>query len=236
MDESRRRNDLHNERHRRALRWGLFASVVAHALILLLFNSRFAVPPSPFSAAGPRAGDARAAAGGGAELLAFSVALPAAEPEAIPRPPPPLTPDVDVEVQPVEEELQISSALPDLVGGGVTGSGLGQRVGPGLADGTGSGDGGTSDEGRFRVIPPTPRGLILPPSERPGKVRGKEVEVWVFVTDGGQVVSDSTRIFPSTGDRGFDKRLREQANEWLFDPARRGTEIVAEWFRYTIIL
>lgn len=236
MDDTRRRNDIHNERHRRALRWGLFASVVAHVLILLLFNSRFAVPPSPFSAAGPRAGDARAAAGGGAELLAFSVTLPTAEPEAIPRPPPPLVPDVETEVQPVEEEQQISSTLPDLVGGGVAGSGQGQKVGPGLADGTGRGDGGTTAEGLFRVIPPTPRGLILPPSDRPNKVRGKEVEVWVFVSNRGQVVSDSTRLFPSTGDRGFDNRLREQANEWLFEPARKGGDIVAEWFRYTIIL
>ena len=235
MEDSRRRNDVHNDRHRRALRWGLLASLVAHALILLLFNSQFAVPPSPFSAAGPRAGDDRAAAGGGAELLAFNVALPATAPEAIPRPAPPTVPDVEVETQPVEEQ-EVSYTLPDLVGGGVAGSGQGVKVGPGLDAGTGQGDGGTSDEGRFRVIPPTPRGLILPPSNRPSRVRGKEVAVWVFVTVQGQVVADSTRLFPSTGDRGFDKRLRDQANEWRFDPARKGTEIVAEWFRYTIIL
>lgn len=86
------------------------------------------------------------------------------------------------------------------------------------------------------VTPPAPRGLILPPSDRPGKVRGKEVTVWVFVTETGTVVADSTRLLPPTGDSKFDDRLRRQASQWVFQPARRAGEAVAEWFRYTITL
>jgi outer membrane biosynthesis protein TonB len=86
------------------------------------------------------------------------------------------------------------------------------------------------------VVPPAPRGLILPPADRPGKVRGKEVEVWVFVTAGGAVVADSTRLSPSSGDSRFDERLKKQAAQWMFQPARREGRAVAEWFRYVLTL
>jgi hypothetical protein len=67
-------------------------------------------------------------------------------------------------------------------------------------------------------------------------VRGREVDVWVFVTVRGQVVSDSTRLDPTSGDGKFDDRLKKQAAEWVFEPAKRGGKPVAEWFRYTIVL
>jgi len=76
--------------------------------------------------------------------------------------------------------------------------------------------------------------MILPPADRPASVRGKEVEVWVFVTEQGRVIADSTRIHPSTGDRRFDERLRRQAAQWVFEPARKGGRPVAEWFQYVI--
>jgi hypothetical protein len=67
-------------------------------------------------------------------------------------------------------------------------------------------------------------------------VKGKEIDVWVFVTEKGMVVADSTRLDPGSGDRGFDDRLKKQASEWVFEPARRGGRVIAEWFRYTIVL
>lgn len=108
--------------------------------------------------------------------------------------------------------------------------------GAGIAEGDGEGDGGADAEGRFRVVPPRPRGLILPPSDRPDAVRGKEVEVWVYVSAGGHVVPDSTRLFPPTGDRRFDRRLRDHASGWRFEAARRDGRPVGEWFRYTIVM
>jgi outer membrane biosynthesis protein TonB len=67
-------------------------------------------------------------------------------------------------------------------------------------------------------------------------VRGKEIDVWVFVTMKGDVVPDSTRIAPPSGDRKFDERLRKQASEWVFEPAKKEGRAISEWFRYTLIL
>ena len=107
-------------------------------------------------------------------------------------------------------------------------------MGPGTETGTGRGDGGTADEGLNRVIAPSPRGMILPPSDRPGSVKGMTVTVYVFVAANGSVVADSTRISPSTGDSKFDRRLREDAAQWKFRPGMRGGTPIAAWFPYTI--
>jgi hypothetical protein len=193
------------------------------------------LPRSPFAAAGPRSGDPRAAAGGGTSVIAFQVPQPPkiaapvqTEPLPIPRPDPPvIDPKPQLATTAAQQNIDVVAAV---------GQGAGNRTGQGMEGGTGRGDGGNAAEGRFRLVPPSPRGLILPPSDRPGRVRGKEVDVWVFVDDRGQVISDSTRIDPSTGDRKFDERLKQQAAEWVFEPARKGGRAVAEWFRYTIVL
>jgi len=103
---------------------------------------------------------------------------------------------------------------------------------PGIEGGQGRGDGGTAAEGRFQLIPPSPRGMIIPPTNR--SLRGKQVEVWVFVDAAGKVVADSTRLNPPTSDRGFNRRLIAEAAEWVFNPARKNDEPVAAWFPYTI--
>jgi len=212
--------------------------VLLHILIFLLFRRDVVIPPSPFAAAGPRAGDARAAAGGGTQVVRLRVLETPPEPvveEITPVPVPTPEPEVEIEVE-EPPEPQVVAAV-SILRGTTVGPGQGDQKGEGLERGTGRGDGGTGEEGLFRdVVPPSPRGLILPPSDRPGKVRGKEVDVWVFVTAVGTVVEDSTRLAPSTGDRGFDERLKKQASEWVFEPARRAGAAVSEWFRYTIIL
>ena len=221
------------------MRVALVVSLLLHVLIVLLFRHTPSLPPSPFAAAGPRANDDQAAMGGGTQIIAIRVEqeakpAPEVEPDATVIPVPVPT-EVVVEVEQPKPRVAAAPALAML--GPVTDvSGIGRATGPGTATGRGSGDGGTGDEGLFRVVPPAPRGLILPPSDRPGKVRGREVDVWVFVTSAGKVVADSTRIAPSTGDRKFDDRLRDQAAEWVFTPAQREGRPVAEWFRYTIIL
>jgi outer membrane biosynthesis protein TonB len=220
------------------MRWALLASVLFHVLVLLFFREARPLPESPFAAAGPRAGDDRAAAGGGMEVVALNVVQPQVEqpPVVVPVP----VPVPEPEVKPVEEEKkpqpEVVAVVAQVDGTGPVGAGKGALAGAGIEGGRGQGDGGTTEEARFRVVPPSPRGLILPPSDRPGRLRGKEVAVWVFVTEGGRVVADSTRVAPPTGDRKFDSRLREQAAEWVFEPAKRGGKAVAEWFRYTIIL
>lgn len=236
--ETQRRNPELDRRWRRVWRIAMLASLVLHAGLFLLIGTDVVAPRSPFAAAGPRAGDDRAAAGGGMEAVAMRIEMPEA-PQPIPRPPAPLpvpaeeVVEVEPEVEPAvaqQPQGQIGPVTIEATGG------RGTEGTAGVTGGTGRGDGGTSDEGRFRVVPPSPRGLILPPSNPPRGVRGREVDVWVFVTDRGRVVADSTRVLPSTGDRGFDRKLRERALEWVFEPAKKGGRPVAEWFRYTIIL
>jgi outer membrane biosynthesis protein TonB len=227
-DELRRRWD-------RSLRAALLVSVILHVLLVLLFRQSLVIPNVPQSAAGPDNQDDRAAAGGGVEIVALRMIQPPPAPEEaiIPIPVP-----VPTEIpQPQPERPPSPPASPTPIGEAPSaGEGRGQAQGPGTETGTGAGSGGTGEEGTSRVTAPTPRGLILPPSDRPARVRGNTVTVYVFVSDRGTVMSDSTRIAPSSGDRGFDNLLRRQAADWVFNPARRDGRPVAEWFQYVIVL
>jgi hypothetical protein len=82
--------ERYDRRHRRRMRWALLASVLFHVLVLLFFREARPLPESPFAAAGPRAGDDRAAAGGGMEVVALNVVQPQVEqpPVVVPVPVP----------------------------------------------------------------------------------------------------------------------------------------------------
>ena len=207
--------------HGRVFRTALLASLAVH--LALFFGWRTVpLPRSPFAAAGPRAGDSRAAPGGGG-LQAMNLAIPPPRPIV-----PPQVPLVSLEnVEPVEFDLEPQVDLASLLGGAP-----GLEPGPGIEGGTGRGDGGNAAEGRFRIVPPSPRGMIIPPTN--SSLRGKQVEVWVFVNAAGRVVPDSTRLNPPTSDRGFNRRLIQEASEWVFNPATREGEPVPAWFPYTI--
>lgn len=229
MTDRARKQD---RRYNRAMVWGLVVSVLGHVLLFLTFSGR-PLPVAPFAAAGERRGDIRAAPGGGLEAIQLSTPTRVPEPPApIPEPTPEVIEMETPEPEPPAEDVPAIALAEDLATPGTEGP----TEGPGLAEASGQGDGGTEAEGRFRVVPPRPRGMILPPSDRPDEVRGKEVEVWVYVAATGRVVPDSTRLNPSTGDRGFDRRLREHAASWVFEAARREGQPVGEWFRYTIIM
>jgi hypothetical protein len=133
------------------------------------------------------------------------------------------------DVEPVEINMEEPVDLESLTGGPV---GEASDQGPGIEGGEGRGDGGTAEEGLFRMVPPSPRGMIVPPTN--DVLKGKSMEVWVFVDASGRVVPDSTRLNPPTSDRGFNRRVREEASEWVFNPALKGGEPVAAWFPYTI--
>ena len=208
-------------------------SLVVHALLFLVFDEA-ALPPSPFSAAGERRGDMMAALGGG--MQAVELQAPA-EPAVAPPEPVPTPTAEEAEVEPPEPDVEdVGLPAPTLSDVLTVPGAVGPIDVPGLAEGTGQGDGGTEAEGRFRVVPPKPRGMILPPGDRPDGVRGKEVEVWVYVSAAGKVVADSTRLFPPTGNRRFDRRLLEHASGWVFEAAKQDGRAVAEWFKYTIIM
>ncbi len=205
-------------RERRIWRIALLTSVLLHAVVLFGWRGTV-IPLSPFAAAGPRAGDNRAAKGA---MQALNVRSRA----SVPITPPPIPLPADVEVPPVElkplEETDPAAVLGDAPGGQTAG----------LDTGTGRGDAGTAAEGFFRLQPPSPRGMIIPPTNR--KLKGTTVEVWVFVDETGRVVPDSTRLNPPTKDRRFNQRLIREAAEWVFRPAIKAGKPVASWFPYTI--
>ena len=214
-------------RERKFWRTGILVSLALHLLIFIGWRGTV-IPPSPFAAAGPRAGD-RFAAGG--SMRALSIAAPAAQPKPIIRPPAPL--EVAIEVEPVEFETEPPMDAADILGNSPgSGAGPGTVDGPGTGDGKGKGDGGNADEGRFRLNPPQPRGMIIPPANK--SLKGTTVEVWVFVNDKGRVVPDSTRLNPPTKDKGFNQRLMKEAAEWVFRPATKGGKAVGSWFPYQI--
>ena len=205
----------------RVFRNALLISLALH--LLLFFGWRtISIPQSPFAAAGPRAGDSRAAPGGGG-IQTLNLAIPPSRPIV-----PPQVPLISLDdVPPVDFDLE-----PQVDVAALMGEAPGLEPGPGIEGGTGRGDGGNAASGRFRVIPPSPRGMIIPPTN--SDLRGKQVEVWVFVNAAGRVVPDSTRLNPPTSDRGFNRRLIREAAEWVFNPATREGQPVAAWFPYTI--
>lgn len=227
------RNEELERRWDRVFRWALVVSVLLHILVVLLFRQERVVPEVLTSAAGEKAGDPEAAAGGGMEVIDVRVVAvtPPVPEEAVVVPVPEPEPTPEPEPEPERERQRTSQPLGQQAS---SGQGRGQETGPGTETGTGRGDGGTGEAGLNRATAPSPRGMILPPSDRPSRVRGMTVTVYVFVATNGTVVADSTRIAPSTGDARFDRRLREDAAQWKFRPATRDGTPIAAWFPYTI--
>lgn len=227
----------HDHKWKRAWRGAMIASLILHVIVVLLFRQARPLPFVPQAAAGERTGDPNAAAGGGMQTIAFEIAVPKPEPtpeeEVVPPEPEPTPEPVP---EPPPEEKPASQPAQSTGQQNAPGEGRGRDQGPGTETGTGTGDGGTSEEGLYRLTAPSPRGLILPPTDRPSKMRGKTVTVYVFVNERGRVVSDSTRLAPPTGDNRFDNRLKQQAAEWVFRPGTRGGTPIATWFPYTITL
>lgn len=212
--EDRRRHE------RRIWRTGLWLSLLVHLLVLL--GSRGAVIPlSPFAAAGPRVGDNRAASG---SMQVVSLRTP----PTVQIVPPPIPIPTDIAVEPVQFEQEIvtdpASAL---------GEAPGLDEAPGMENGDGQGDGGNSDEGFFRLQPAVPRGVIIPPNH--DSLRGKAIQVWVFVNERGRVVADSTRLEPPTSSGDLNRQLIREASEWMFRPAVQEGKAVASWYPYRII-
>ncbi|HEV2148875.1 MAG TPA: hypothetical protein VGR37_15830 [Longimicrobiaceae bacterium] len=111
-------------------------------------------------------------------------------------------------------------------GGGTgtgTGEGTGSGTGPGSGGGSGGGTGGGigsgvgTGTGAGRIQAPVPEFVLLPPSNAPRSVRGDSLLVRLSIDASGKVRDVD---FRSTGDRGYDQKLRRTALEWRFRPAR----------------
>ncbi|MEX2526200.1 MAG: hypothetical protein WEA09_01065 [Gemmatimonadota bacterium] len=224
---------------RRIWRRAFLASVLAHVLVFLFWQGD-RVPISPFTAAGPEMGDARAAPGGMAaiQLRAFvevppQPVVPIPVPQELPVEPEP-EPEILPELEPPPEVTLEVAEVPGESEVGNVGTGTSEAGEAEGADGAGEGAGGSDLEGTAGIVPPTLRGMVMPPTNR--NLRGETIEVWVFVDVAGQVVSDSTLLRPPTRDRDYNRRLIREAAQWVFEPARRDGEAVGAWFPYIIQL
>lgn len=210
--------DVRTRRRREKWTWrcALLGSAFLHLLVLLFGGGR--TIPLAGRPAGPEAGDDRAAAGA---LQAMNMVIP--PPPPIERPFVPIP--VDIEIEMVEfdmEQLFDESAY------------LGERPGLGEAGtetGDGAGNGGSDGEGSGHNPMPVLRSLI-PVTEAPRGV--KDMKVWVFVDEHGDVVADSTWLQPPSRDRRFNEQMISEAADWLFRPAISNGIPVAAWFYWEI--
>jgi TonB family protein len=100
-------------------------------------------------------------------------------------------------------------------GSGV-GPGSGSGTGGGNGAGTGSGNGDGNGGGGSRIRPPASDVLLIPP-DKPGAVASQEITIRVTVDVRGRV--RDARLVNSSGNRGFDERLRRWALTLVFRPA-----------------
>lgn len=229
-------------------RWGAPFSIVLHiVLVLVLVMPVFArvVAPELFAGGGPGpAGGGGGGTGGiggwrrepidpeGLRYIRVAPEPPpqetaeAEQPVPEPEEPPPPEPEPEREPAPEEEaqpETPPQSAAPvPGTGGGTgndgtsgTGPGTGGGTGSGVGTGTGSATGPGTGGGDGKDFLPTPELVLIPP-QPPGRLKGTVIPVRFTLNERGEILRVD---FPSTGDRGYDRRLREALNEMRFRPA-----------------
>lgn len=242
-------NAAEETRWRRARALGILGTVLLHLVLVLSFRDTAVPIRETSAAAGPPRGDLRPS-GGGSGMTMIDVRLevppetPVEEvvevPEPVVEPVEVLVPEEVVEPTPVPTPDPPVAVAPQPSAPGTGGAGTGGQAGTSTGEATGSGEGagggGDGDGGASRIIPPTPRGLFIPPSGPPSSARGKEITVWVYVSEAGRVERNSVRLEPPTSDNRYNQRLIQSVAEWVFDPARQDGRAVPVWYPFQIIL
>lgn len=219
--EPSRRNSARN---RKALIVGFSLSALFHAVVLLGWRTP-ATDHQGSLAAGPRAGDFRAAEGGG-EIIAIAIAPP--RPIEIPAPPAEvLLADLQVTDTPERRIQPVDLAGPD--GGAMR---LADRSGPGLVGADGRGDSGADAEGRDRNSLAIPRSIV-PRIDAPREMRGMTISIRVHVSARGKPTG-AIVFEPSIPDSGFEKRLRDDFLGMDYHPASRNGRPVADWMEMSM--
>ena len=148
------------------------------------------------------------------------------EPTPVPTPPQP-APPAEAQPRPPAPTPPVSAGT-----GGGTGAGQGPGEGPGQGPGVGPGSGGGSGGGTgggigsgvgpgtgggtSRIRPPATDLLLIPP-DKPRGVASQEVTIRFRVDVRGRV--REARLLTSTGNRGYDERIRRWGMELQFRPA-----------------
>ena len=246
-------------RESRAL--GVGVSLAVHLLIALALLLPLLFSPTIQAAIARGAGGEGPAGGGGGrggslgvlgdrERLRFVRVAPVPEPappkqeqpkpEVVPPPQPQPQPKATpppVEQTPAAQPEQVSSATgagTGTEGTGGAGPGSGGGVGSGVGTGRGSAFGPGTGGGADSVYPPTMVETFLPPYPVPAKIRPFELVASFDVDSTGRVLAIE---FNETGDRGYNRKLRETLSRVRFRPAVRadGTPIRTRYqLRYGI--
>ena len=158
---------------------------------------------------------------------------PTTVPELKVTPPKPVVKEPPQEIAPVAEPNPVATApeaasVPQLAMGGTgngdsgsaggRGPGSGGGTGTGTGTGTGSGSGPGTGGGAGEIYPATPDFLVMPALPVPSGVRGKTIHLVFQIAANGKVIAIR---FESTGDKGYDRELRERLMEYRFRPAHK---------------
>ncbi len=217
-----RRNSV---RQRKAWWIGFALSAAVHAV--LLFGWRTPAPEGPGSlAAGPRAGDIRAASGGSA-MTAIDIRMP--QPIEVPEPPTrrPQLDDPKLAVPEPDQRVLTASFQ------GPTGAAMSEgRDGSGLPNATGAGDGGNDRQGRDRRTFPTPRSII-PRWDPPDALKGRRVTFRVRVNEQGEPTGE-IEVRPRIDETEFVRRVRDDLLTMDYLPGRQDGRPVTDWAELTL--
>lgn len=212
-------------------------AVVLHALLgALLLTARAPLQsrPGPVGRAlSAAAGDGGGGGGGGGGERIHLLHLPPPPADALPdlpATPRVATPDLILPDPSLTAMAEVLPSMPEPVLGGVPGAGrdpsagLGAGAGGGRGGGTGPGVGpgsgpksGGGTGGGDGVRPPAPLTILIPPPAT-ASVRGKAATMRLQVDSSGAV--RDADVVVSSGDRGYDEKLRRIAMGWRFRPAR----------------
>ncbi len=195
----------------------------------------------------PEGGGGGGGGSGGDEMVSYVELAPAPTPEPVVEPvptedvllppeptpvPEPPRPEPTPTQQPPTQQPPVAMPAPVAAGSGSgTGGGQGPGEGPGEGPGVGPGSGGGSGGGTgggigsgmgpgtgggSRIRPPATDVMLIPP-DKPGGVTSQEITVRLTVDERGRV--RDARLASSTGNRGYDERIRRWALTLLFRPA-----------------
>lgn len=191
---------------RRALGWGLLASLALHGLLFLGWQTG-----GPGAAGEARAGRPERPRAERSALRVHRLRSP--ERVTIPPPPAPVRAAVEPEIASSATSTSLAAAE------------LEPRAYRRPARGEGSG-GGTAG-----LTPPVPRS-VRPEWEPPPEVRGAEVTIRVHV-DASGVPTGPVELRPPTAAADFNRRLVRSVREMRFVPGRRNGRPVAAWAELT---
>jgi len=232
---------------RRESRWGSVVSLLVHALVMLLILVPLFEHDVLLQATRGGGGPGPAGGGGGGNrgtggaprqenVRYFAVRPVAAPPQALvaPQPKPVLPPPPPPEPVPpkiAKIDVKVDAGLPPVAiapvvgtGGGTgsdgtggTGPGTGGGIGSGVGTGTGSGNGpGTGGDGMSDTMIAHPTYQPMPFDPAPASVRGKPFKVQFVLDERGTILRVQ---FASSGDRSYDRVVRETFSRWTFRPA-----------------